>query len=105
MDYEEYMQGEPDDKDDILGEYLIEEVDDDDITFISMPKIRYDFDEEFDKYYKILKKCRTKEQMRNILGGIINHTSKVAVFEHEINYLQDRAKDLEFNLQIMQQEG
>ena len=70
-----------------------------------MPKIRFDYDQEFEQFYRVLKKCRTKEQMKNVLASIINQTSAIAVLEHEINYLQDRAKDLELNVQIILNEG
>lgn len=104
MTEDEYYAGEPDDfdeEDEILGEYLIDE-ENDDLTLIMMPKITFDFEKEFEIYYKMLKKCKSKEQLKDVLSGIISHTSQVAVLQHEIGFLQDRAKDLEFNVQLMQ---
>lgn len=87
-----------DENDDILGDYLIEESDD--LTLIMMPKITYDYDKEFEEYYKLLKKCRTKDQMKYILHAVISHATQAAILKHEVEYLQDRAKDFEFNTKI-----
>jgi hypothetical protein len=104
MSEDEYYNSEPNDDyedDDILGDYLIEEVSDE-LTLVMMPKITFDYDVEFEVFYKLLKKCKNKEQMKMVLDGIISHTSAVAVLQHEIDFLQERAKDLEFNVSMMQ---
>jgi hypothetical protein len=108
MSEDEYLQGEPDDDfenedDEIIGDYLIDEPDDD-LTLIMMPKIQFDFEVEFDTYYKMLRKCKSKEQMKYVLSEIIQHSSNIILIEHEIKYLQDRAKDFEFNIALMQAE-
>lgn len=102
MTEDEYWQtnGDSEDDDEILGDFLIEEIDDD-LTLVMMPKIIYDYEKEFEVYYKLLKKCKNKEQMKDVLSGIISHASAVAVLQHDIKYLQDRAKDLEFSIQLL----
>lgn len=106
MTEEEYWDSDPDrnDDDEIIGEYLIDEVDDN-LTLTMFPKIQYDFETEFEVYYKLLKKCRTKEQMRDVLSGIVSHVSSFAILEHEIDHLQDKAQDLEFKVRMLQQQG
>lgn len=105
MTEDEYWQGEFNEDDEIVGEYLIEDYTDDDITLVMMPQIKYDFESEFETYYKMLKKCRNKKQMKNTLQEIINHAQSIALLEHESKYLQDRVKDLEFSFKILDKLG
>lgn len=106
MNEDEYWASDPEWQDeDIDGDYLIEDYTDDDITLVLMPQVKYDFDSEFETYYKMLKKCRNKEQMKNTLREIINHAQYIALLEHESKYLQDRAKDLEFTFKLLDKLG
>ncbi|MDI3311789.1 MAG: hypothetical protein QJR05_10250 [Thermoanaerobacterium sp.] len=91
-----------DDDGEIIGEFGIE--DEDDIMLILMPKIEYDFDTEFESYYKLFKKCRRKEDFKFVLAQIIEHTSKLAILKHEASYLQERAKNLEFEIEMAKSE-
>lgn len=86
----------------ILGEYLIE--DPGDLTLIMFPKLEFDLEAELEKYYKILKKCRNKEQIINVLREFYTVISGVTILQNDIQYLQDKAKELEFNIKMLQQQ-
>jgi hypothetical protein len=89
--------------DDILGEFLIE-AEDDDLTLVMLPKLKFDLEGTLTDYYKLLKKCRTKDQMINVLSRFYAYIYGVAVLETEINYLQDRAKTLEASVMFLGQD-
>lgn len=100
MTEDEYLEGEfPEDDDDILEAYLIEEPDD--ITHVLMPKIEFHLEDELEKYYKFAKQCRKKEDIKQVFRMFYSHITSVTVLQHEIQYLQDRAKELEFNINMM----
>lgn len=94
--------GDYEDDDEIIREYLIEE--EDDLTLVMLPKLEYDFDKEFEVYYSVLKKCRTKDQMKQALGSIIERVSSFTLLQNDIGYLQERAKELEFRVAVLSQE-
>lgn len=104
MTEEEYLQGEfPDDDDDIMEGFLIEEPDD--LDLVMLPKLEFDLELELEKYYKMLKSCRNKEQLIQVLRIFYAHISSVVLLQSDIQYLQDRAKELEFNIEVMRQQN
>jgi len=86
--------------DDVLGEFLIEEPPD--IDLILMPKLEIDEDKIIDEYYKKIKKCRNKEQLKSVLKSFYIYISNIAILQSDIQYLQDRAKELEFAIQELE---
>lgn len=96
------MNDEDYNDDEILGDYLIET--DDDLTLIMMPKLDIDLDSVDETYYKTFKKCKTKEQFKNVLRKYRSYISTVALLQSDIAYLQDRAKELEYNIHMLQNE-
>lgn len=88
--------------DDILGEFLIEE--DTDLTLVMFPNFEFNLEEELEKYYRALKRCRNKEQLMNVLRHFYNHISTTVLLQYEIRHLQERAKDLEVAVKLFQQQ-
>jgi hypothetical protein len=109
MTPEEYYKGEPhdDDEDDFeddsdeIGAYLIDEPDD--LTLIMMPKLDFDLELTIEQYYKVLKKCKNKDQLKSVLFKFYGHIAGIVSLQNDIQYLQERAKELEFNIKMMQQ--
>lgn len=99
------MQGEPldDDESEIVYEFMIDEPDD--ITLVMMPKLEFDLEEYLESYYKQIKKCRNKDQIKSVLRNFYALSSGVATLQTEIDYLQSRAKELEMSIKMMQQYG
>lgn len=83
--------------DDILGDFSLEDVPD--IDIILMPKLEIDEEEIIDRYYKKIKRCRNKDQLKAVLKSLYDYASNVAVLQNDIRYLQDRAKELEIYIQ------
>jgi len=86
----------------ILGSFLIE--DEDDIDVIVMPKLNFDLEKELDEWYKRIKRCRNKEQIKEVLRHFFNYATGIATLQLDIQYLQDRAKDIEFNIKMLERE-
>jgi len=89
-----------DEDDEILGEFLIED-EQDDLTLILMPKLEYDLEKDLDEYYKMLKRCKTKDEIKEVLRHFYSKIYNIAILQNEIDYLQARAKDLELSIKIM----
>jgi phage tail protein X len=88
--------------DDLMIEFLIDETPD--IDLLWMPKLDHDIKAFIDKFYKKIKKCRNKDQLTALLYKYYGHIANIAVLQHEIRGLQDKAKGLEINIEIMKQE-
>lgn len=102
MSEDEYLENEPnDDDEDIIYEFLIDEPDD--LTLIMVPKSDFDLEEEIERYYKQLKKCRSKEQLKDVLRDFYSYIVEVTEIQSEINHLQDRIKSLEIKMNILNQ--
>ncbi|GAB6989368.1 hypothetical protein [Paenibacillus pini] len=101
MTEDEYWANEPNDDNEILYEFLIDE--DSDLTLLMLPKYEFDLENTLDSYYKEIKKCRNKDQIIQALRTFYSHIAGVVSLQDNIQYLQDRAKELEFNVQIMQE--
>src|SRR5690606_4489876 len=83
--------------DDILGEFLIEDVDD--IDVIIMPKTKLKKEEVLEDYYQKIKRCKNKKELMNVLDNFYTVVYELAGIEREINYLQVRAKVLEYEIE------
>ena len=86
----------------ILGSFLIE--DEDDIDVIVMPKLNFDLEKELDEWYKRIKRCRNKEQIKEVLRQFFNYATSIATLQLDIQYLQDRAKEIELNIKMLERE-
>lgn len=106
MSEEEYWAGEPeddyDDEEETLGVFMIEEPDD--LTLVMLPKIEFDRDEVIEEYVKAARKCKNKDQLRFVFNRFFEHISGTVSLLNDVQHLQDRAKELEFNIQMLQQE-
>ena len=86
----------------ILGSFLIE--DEDDIDVIVMPKLNFDLEKELDEWYKRIKRCRNKEQIKDVLRQFFDYATGIATLQLDIQYLQDRAKEIELNIKMLERE-
>lgn len=101
MTEDEYFASEPSDNDDdIIYEFLIDEPED--LTLLMLPKLKFSIPEEAEKYYKLFKKCRNKAQMIQLLIDFGSTVAQMTLLKSDIQYLQDRAKELEFNVKMLQ---
>lgn len=87
------------DEDELNADFLIDEPDD--ITLITMPQFKFDVEEYVNKLYKKIKKCKNKAELIEILYDSVDYVSCVALLQYSINELQNRAKELELNVEIM----
>jgi predicted phage-related endonuclease len=85
-----------------MGVFMIEEPDD--LTMIMMPKLDFDSEEIIEEYAKTIKRCKNIEQLKSVLYKFYTHISSIVSLQNDIQYLQDRAKELEFNIKMFQQE-
>jgi hypothetical protein len=103
MNEEEYWESEPDDEnyndDESLGVYMIEEPED--IDLIVLPKLNFNLDEELDAWTKQLRKCKNKQQLKEGLRGFYAYVAGVVLLQEDIRHLQDKAKEVEFNIKSM----
>lgn len=101
MSEEEHWESDSEfeDDDEIFGEFLIEEPDD--ITLIMLPRLDFDLEKTLEEYYRVIKKCRNKEQLMNALRHFYAYISGVTSIMNDIQYLQDRAKELEFQISML----
>jgi hypothetical protein len=103
MNEEEYWASDPEDEnfddEEILGMYMIDEPDD--LTLVMLPKLNFNLDEELDKWTKELRKCKNKTQLKEGLRNFYVYVSGLTMLQEDIRHLQDKAKELEFNIQSM----
>ena len=81
------------------GNFLYEEPDD--IDFILMPKLDFDLERTIDDYYKLIKRSKNKEQVKEILREFYEYICNVNTIMNDIKYLQDRAKQLELDIKFL----
>lgn len=91
-EHEEYDEELP-------GTFLINEPDD--ITLIMMPKLDFNLDKTLEEYYEYIKKCKNKNEVIGVLKDFYEYISTVVTLINDIQHLQDRAKELEFNIQLL----
>ena len=101
MSEEEYLAGEPDDED--FEEYLADE--EDNLTLLMLPKLEIDEEAEVERFYKRFKLCRNKAQIQTVIREVMAYVSTTTILMHEIDYLQERAKDLECNILMLRNEA
>lgn len=100
--YDEYMAGEPDDEDEVLGEYLLDEPDD--LTLVMLPKLEFNLDDTIESFYKVLKRCKNKTELKSVLYQFYAYISGVVSLQNDIDALQNKAKEIEFNIKVLQGE-
>jgi hypothetical protein len=81
------------------GNFLYEEPDD--IDFILMPKLDFDLERTIDDYYKLIKRSKNKEQVKEILREFYEYICNVNTIMNDIKYLQDRVKQLELDIKFL----
>lgn len=89
------------DDDDYLGEFMIEEPDD--LTMIVMPKLEIDTESMIENYVNLARKCKNKNELRNLFNHFYIHVADMVSLENDIRYLQDRAKEIEFNVEMFKE--
>lgn len=104
MSEEDYLEGEfPEDDDDIMEVFLIDEPDD--LTMVMLPKLDFNLDNELEKYYTYAKGARNKEQLLRVFRMFYAHIVGVTTLQNDVQFLQDKAKELEFNIEMLRQGG
>lgn len=83
-----------------LGAYMIDEPED--LTLIMMPKLEIDVEKEIDNWAKILRRCKNKAELKEGLIQFYAYVSQIVLLQEEIRQLQTKAKELEFNIKMIQ---
>ena len=101
---DEYNQGEPfEDDDSEFGDtFLYDEVTDDDINMVMIPKLDYDIDEVLMGYVKSLKRCKTTEEAMEVLYDLYGQIRLITIVESEQAELQNRAQMLEMMMEYVE---
>jgi hypothetical protein len=90
---------EYDEYEDLPGSFLAEESDD--IDFILMPKLNINIDDVIEEYYKSIKECKNKNQVKEVLRDFYQYVCNINTIMNDIQYLQDRAKQLELDVKFL----
>lgn len=98
-----YSEFDDDEFDELELEFLIEEPDD--IHMIMMPEFKFDVEEYVNKLYKKVKKCRNKADLLVVLNESVDYISQVTLLQYNIREVQNKAKELELNVEIMREQG
>nr|WP_156736441.1 hypothetical protein [Mycobacterium sp. E3298] len=92
MSEDEYWASEPmddGDEDEILYEFLIDEPED--LTLVMLPMIDFNLEDALENYYKQLKRCRNKDQIKTVLLRFYSYVVAMTNLQSDIHYLQQRS--------------